>query len=196
MLTASPDGCKRASGRWSRFSRCQRVKDQLYWSTRASTTASFGAPVHLTALDPGDRQFEPTFGPDGLSLFFGSNDPSGAGGEDIWTATRPALGTPFAAPKLFSAASTSAWEHRPFMAHNGLEFFFSRSPDGNNVYHVYRMTRPSLTEPFGAPTLLTEFDQTPDANALGFILSPDGLEAFFIRSPQAEIWHAFRSCMK
>ena len=91
------------------------------------------------------------------------------------------------------SASSAASEHKPSLAPSGLDFYFSRSPDNKQILKLYRTSRTTTTEAFGPAAEVTEFNGT-GTNMSGFILSPDGMEAFYNNYSAARIWRAHRSC--
>jgi hypothetical protein len=61
----------------------------IYVSSRATATGSFGAPKAVAELDTPAVEQPDWISPDGCTLYFRSDRPGGAGGRDVWRATRP-----------------------------------------------------------------------------------------------------------
>ena len=61
----------------------------LYVSTRATTSDSWGVPANLTAINTPHADGGPNLSPDGLILFFNSDRPGGFGESDIWMTMIP-----------------------------------------------------------------------------------------------------------
>lgn len=75
----------------------------LYTMTRASASASWGAPVALTALNSAGAEESPRLSSDNLTLYFGRDG-------DIYRATRASVGQPWSAPSPVTALNTAAYE--------------------------------------------------------------------------------------
>jgi len=68
----------------------------LYVSTRANTSAQWGAPVNLGAtVNSASNEGRPSLSFDGRELYFMSDRPGGFGGNDLYIARRRAVFTPF-----------------------------------------------------------------------------------------------------
>src|SRR5688572_377221 len=60
--------------------------------------SAWSAPVNLSRLNSPDNDLSPFVSADGLSLYFATTRPGGAGGEDLWVAHRSSTTTDFGAP--------------------------------------------------------------------------------------------------
>ena len=61
----------------------------IFVSTRASLSATWSSPVHISGLSiPGGSSSQPHLSPDNSVLYFVSNSPGGIGGPDLYTAVR------------------------------------------------------------------------------------------------------------
>ena len=78
-------------------------KADLWVSTRATTSDSWGAPVNLgaTVNSPYD-EWCTWLSPDDLKLLFASTRPGGFGGFDLWMAARPSTGSAWGPPPMWS----------------------------------------------------------------------------------------------
>jgi WD40 repeat protein len=96
----------------------------LFEATRPARGAAFGQPVELAALDTDVDDFSPTLSADGLEIFFASRRAGGPGGADVYTARRPALDEPFAAPVLVPELSSARDDVGLRLAADGTTLFF------------------------------------------------------------------------
>jgi hypothetical protein len=151
----------------------------LWRTTRATASGSFGAPVNLGApLNTPGEELIPKTSLDGLSLYFVSNRPGTLGNNDIWIATRATTSASFGAPvNLGGAINTSSLDGGPDITADGLILVFnSDRPGGSGERDLYIATRASTASAFGSvvnlgPTINTsDDDYSPSISADGLIL--------------------------
>ena len=155
----------------------------IWRSTRPTAASPWGAPVNLSApVNSAWDDGSPRISPDGLSLYFESFRAGGAGGGDIWVATRPTPTDPFGAPVNLGPAVNSAWEEfGPSITADGLTLLFGAIDrpgglGGGDIWISTRTNRLSPWEParnLGAPVNTANYDVFP-------CLSTDGLLLFFM----------------
>ncbi len=136
------------------------VQDQLYFSQSSSTVPGellvstrsgegFGPASPIVELnDPAANDIQPNVRKDGRELVFSSNRVGGAGGQDIWSATRASATDPWSAPvNLGPAVNTSLGESRPFLSSDAAQLLFGRSgptgtgEGGTGASDIYITTR-------------------------------------------------------
>ncbi len=105
--------------------------------------ARFGPATAVTELnDATANDIQPNVRADGLEVVFSSNRSGTLGAQDIWVATRAALGDPWAAPvNMGSAVITSAAETRPSLSKDGNQLLFGRTPGPEGSGDIYVTTR-------------------------------------------------------
>lgn len=108
----------------------------LYVSSRSSVAATWGTPVRATELDTSSQESNPYLTPDGLTVYFDSDRPGGAGGRDLYVATRPDVDSPFSAPRRISELATSADERDPWLSPDGRRLYFSSNRSGDSELYV------------------------------------------------------------
>lgn len=108
---------------------------------RAVITA--GPVLTLTGelLELGTNVGFPTLSPDGLTMYM--EKVIAVGDDDIYVATRPAIGQPFSAPSVVSELRTSLAEGDPDLSYDGLTMYFSSDRDGVSE-DIYVTTRSCL----------------------------------------------------
>jgi Tol biopolymer transport system component len=127
---------------------------ELYQSTRALPFGAFGAPSLVTELnDAVGVDAGPHVSPDGLEIWFDSSRTGGAGGSDLWKATRPNTSVPFSAPVVVTELNSSGAEASPSITEDGLEIWFisSRAGGPGGGSDIWLATRPDRNSPFGTP---------------------------------------------
>lgn len=97
----------------------------LYRSRRTDRASPFGPPVALGELNTGDDERAPFLSPDGLTLYFSSDRPGGAGNLDVWTAARPTVDDPFGAPINIAMINSSRDDYAPSISADGLTLYYS-----------------------------------------------------------------------
>ncbi len=149
----------------------------VFTATRPDRTSAFGAATQVNELTTGGDAADPGIDPTGLRIVFASSRAGGLGNYDLWTATRPNLGSAFATPTAIAGASSSAIDHYPSFAGTGA-VYFSSGRTGLGSEDVYRMSLSGST--FGAPAVVqglsgTGYDAAP-------AISADELVAYIQRS--------------
>jgi WD40-like Beta Propeller Repeat len=127
---------------FSRSSTTPAVAGEIFMSTRQAG-ARFGPATAVTELnDAAANDIQPNVRKDGLEVMFSSSRPGGAGTQDVWTATRGAVGDPWSAPvNLGGGVNTAAAETRPSLSANGDQLLFGRSPGPEGMSDIYVTTR-------------------------------------------------------
>jgi hypothetical protein len=105
------------------------VPGDLYISVNDGNT-SFTAATAITELnDAGANDIQPNVRKDGREIVFSSNRGGGAGGQDIWVATREHVEGAWSAPaNLGTAINTAAAETRPSLSWDAQTLYFGRAP--------------------------------------------------------------------
>lgn len=140
----------------------------------AAPLGPWGVPVALDELNTNMRELDPTLSADGLEIFFASNRGNGANGTfDIYRATRATTSDPFSPPQRVVELSTAASEVGIHLSADGLTAWFYRQNPAQ--FDVFRATRPSRDQPFGAampePALSQpDDDRDPSLTADGLLV--------------------------
>jgi hypothetical protein len=147
----------------------------LFVATRPDRTSAFSAPIALSELSTGGDAADPALDPSGLRIVFASSRTGGLGSYDLWTATRPSLGSAFGTPTAVPGGGTAAIDHYPYFAGAGALYFSSARTGGPGSEDIFRMAVTGAT--FGAPTVVaglstTGYDAAPVVSSdelVGFI---------------------------
>lgn len=131
----------------------------------------FGAPAPVTELNTPDASEEdPCLTADQLEIFFTSNRVGGAGGNDIWTATRAAITDPFGPATPVTQINTADGEFHAQVSPDGLSMYLSSNRAGGlGGADIYFTTRATRSAPWASPTRVLELS-SPSAD---FIAAPD-----------------------
>jgi hypothetical protein len=109
----------------------------------ANGADGYGPAAGVTSLnDPAANDIQPNVRKDGLEVVFSSARAGGAGGQDIWAASRQSTSDSWSSPyNLGSAVNTAAGESRPSLSWHGEQLLFGRSPGPEGFSDIYVTTR-------------------------------------------------------
>ncbi|MFL5304959.1 MAG: hypothetical protein ACJ8F1_07080 [Polyangia bacterium] len=160
----------------------------VWFATRAAGSGPFGAPQPVGAVNTAAFETSAAIASDGLTLWFGSDRPGGAGGVDIWAAQRPSRTGSWSTP-VDVVALSSAWDDipRPPGQHGLVMPMASGRPAPGNPtgeYQTYFAARGSIGAPFSVPVAIPELDYASRSTVDAF-LTDDGLTLFFSSAPAA-----------
>jgi hypothetical protein len=122
-----------------------RLQAMSFATSEWSEPANLGSTINTTFNEQG-----PTFSPDGLSLYFGSDRPGGVGGFDIWVSHRACADCPWEPPvNLGPSVNTADNETGPGLSIDGhLLFFTSNRADGQGLSDLYLSRRADPKDDF------------------------------------------------
>jgi Tol biopolymer transport system component len=145
-------------------------------ATRSDPEEDFGAAERVASIDTDDGEGSPSISADGLTLYFTSNRPGGAGVNDLWVATRAAPTEEFSEVTRLAGVS-SIWEERsPSISADGLTLYFTSNRPPSEDEDIWVATRENPDDPFEDPVLLAGVngkwvDESPS-------ISEDGLSLY------------------
>jgi Tol biopolymer transport system component len=97
---------------------------------------------------------------DGRTLWLSSDRAGGAGGLDLWVATRTERGQPWGNVQNLGSLNSPDWDTDVSVSADQLELVFSRRPSANADLLV--STRPSVLDPWPPPAAVSELDTAAD----------------------------------
>jgi len=109
-------------------------------STR-QPNGSFGPAVAVASLNTGSNDLRPNVRKDGLEIVFDSDRAGGAGGFDIYTATRASVNDPWSSVTNVAAVNTSASETRASFSWDARSLVLGRNPGGEGATDIFVTTR-------------------------------------------------------
>jgi hypothetical protein len=154
------------------------------WSAkRASIADPFENPGPIAEINSADRETSSAISADGLTLWFGSDRPGGAGGLDVWVSRRARRTAAWPAPANVQVLNSSADDiPRPPGQHQLVMPMASTQKTGTNLaarnYQTYLASRSDPAAPFQSPVTIPEIDAT-DRPVVDGALTDDGLALFF-----------------
>ncbi len=143
--------------------------DESWWSGHRQAFGPWSRPINLGPIvNTTAHDQAPSISRDGLSLYFASDRPGGAGGFDIWVSQRLATDLPWEAPmNLGPTVNTPANDNGPSLSPDGRQLFFvSNRPGGAGLADLYtsRRIRSSGSDVWGTPVNLASLN-TPGIDA-------------------------------
>lgn len=90
---------------------------------------SFGAATLVSELSSPGFEAHPQISEDGLRILLASNRPGGAGGFDLWVASRRSTAEKFGAPAPLAVVNTAADEYGGWISPDGCRLYFSSNRD-------------------------------------------------------------------
>jgi Tol biopolymer transport system component len=170
----------------------------IWRATRAGLGSAFGSPVPVLELDTTSADRTPAISTSGLTICFGSDRPGGAGGYDLWCATRSPTGAAFGTPVRIDELASPANDWSPWLSADERTILFASSrPGGAGLSDLWIASRADPGAAFGVPQPITELNSPLDE--LSPALAADGLTIYF-RSTRAggaggeDLWVATRTC--
>ena len=151
-------------------------------ATPPCTLGPWSAPDRLAALDTYSNEFAPALSADKLTLLFESDR---MGTRDLFEATRSSTGQAFGAGASIVAINTLASERDPTLSMDGLTLYFTS--DRTGAPRLYRSTRSSLADAFGAPVEVSELAQVALQDPA---VSADGNELFYADAGETTVIRA------
>ncbi len=174
----------------------------LWMTNRPTKDDPWGVPINLGPVVNSSANDEfPSLSADGLSLYFSSTRDGGSGAFDLWVTTRQTKVSPWGDPvNLGSTVNSKYSEGCPSISSDGLSLYFSDfqsfRPGGYGMWDIYVTTRPTVSDPWGAPV-----NPGPNVNSsvidTGPNISADGLTLFLNStrsggSGSSDLWMAIR----
>lgn len=161
----------------------------VWRSERASPLDPFGTAV-LDALSSSASDTKLSTTADGLLAYVATQRIPSTGGTDVWRGVRTSKAEAFTFDRVgLDAVNTAEHQWDPHISADGLRLYVA--PDSGVMQHVAVATRTSITEPFGAATVIPElvagFDNDPtvsrDQRVIVYATDRDG---------QRKLWYAVR----
>lgn len=170
--------------------------EDIYLAERSAPEAAFGAALPAPGINGADADGTAFLGADALTLYFFSDRSGGAGGRDIYRATRSDALSDFADIALVEGVNGSADDHQPWLSPDERSIFFAsnRAADhgGTNLWFARRSSaRDGFEPPIEVPGMnSSERDGSPT-------LSADMLVLFFCSDRDGgagsdDVWMATR----
>ena len=139
------------------------VNEQVMVTTRPDRGNTFD---FANALPPPVNQSvegTPHISLDGLSLyFFSERAGGGADARDLYVATRSDPNGTFNTASALSSVNSSSTDHLPWTSADELRLYFASRRSG--TLDIWRSTRASRAQAFGAPAAVSELNSSADDN--------------------------------
>lgn len=148
-------------------------------SVRSSVSEDWPQGSNIEELNALGRLASPTLTSDELTIVFsGSSLSGGAGGHDLWMASRPTRASAFGTAVNLTELNTAAADYHPSLSADGLLLYFISNRNGS--FQIFKAERATPGLPFGSPVAMTEFE-VPEAAVDYPSISADKSEFYFTR---------------
>lgn len=170
-----------ADGKEMYFTACNRKSGlglcdiyYSYWNGKIWVTPkNLGAPVNSRY-----KETQPSFSPDGRTLYFASNRPGGKGGLDIWESTLQDDGTWSEPVNLGDSINTAGEEQSPFIHPDNESLYFSSTGHpGMGRFDLF-LSRKKADGTWSAPKNLG-YPINTNFNEEGLIVNSRGTTAYY-----------------
>lgn len=164
----------------------------VFFASRASTSADFGAAQLAPGLDVAQALADPTITGDGLTIYVEADLPDQLGKRDLYVAVRASTAATFGALSHVANVNSADFDRTPFVTKDGSTLYFSSDRGGSN--DIYRSTRQGGA--FTTPVKVSEVSGPGFVAEMYPVLSDDGLTLYFARDDmtgQYDVWKATRA---
>jgi hypothetical protein len=155
----------------------------VWFAQRASPTAPFGAPAPVTVVNTSGFETSSAISTDGLTLWFGSDRPGGAGANDVWVTSRATRSAPWSTPVNVVALNSAVDDIPRPPGQHGLVMPLASQRKDPSIYETYFAARASAGAPFGTPQLVPDLVRL-DRTTVDAFLTDDGLTVFYSSGPR------------
>lgn len=125
--------------------------EDIYFSERSTRDGAFGSAVPATGVNSADAEGTAFLGGDALSLYFFSDRGGGAGGRDIYRATRSDVLSDFGSVRAVDGVNGAADDHMPWLSPDELTLYFASNrtanDEGSNLWLARRSSAQDGFEP-------------------------------------------------
>lgn len=169
-------------------------KDDTWVAKRTTVDEPFNTPVPVPNVNSASEESSPAVSLDGLTLWFASDRSGGAGGMDIWVATRTDRASQWSPPTPVAALDSPADEIPRPVGDHGLQMPLSRHGSSGN-YQLYMGTRPAVDAGWQTTLPILELAQPSDLVVDGFLTDDGTMLLFNVEQPgniQGEMYRAWR----
>jgi Tol biopolymer transport system component len=147
----------------------------IWTSVRTSTSAAFPAPTPVGQLNTAQGEFHPQVSGDGLSIYLSSNRPGGAGGADIYFATRATRTAPWVTPTIVAELSSPQTDFAAAPDSTGLHLVLGSNRTGN--IDLFISSRTSTAGTWRGPVAIAILDTAN--NEQDGVLADEGRALYF-----------------
>jgi len=167
----------------------------LWWSSRANTSAPWSTPVNITPLNTTGTEWDPALSADGLELYFTAQQrpEGGQGTYSIYRVTRTnKSSTTWSSVAYLASLDSTSSDHSPCLSPDGLTMLWSSDrPGGTGSSDFYRAVRPDRLT-----TVWTVLGEQKELNGTGWDhnaqFSGDGFSLYYTQSGTNNLWVAHR----
>ena len=125
-------------------------REDVWYSTRGALDAPWAVPRPAEELNTEHRETGIALSADGLTVWFSSDRPGGAGGLDVYTATRSDRSARFGQARRVEELSSERDELVSALDVSARTLYFARRDDDEDDYDLFVARRESVADAWGA----------------------------------------------
>jgi len=160
----------------------------VWFSQRASPAEPWRAPQPATTLNSKAHETGTALSADGLTIYWSSGRDGGAGGLDIYGATRATLQDPWSDPQAMDELNSSGDDLVSALCDNERRVLFARRDDSSDDYDLWWARRNDSGEPWSAPKPIDELN-SDHGEADPFLVDDGGRTLLFTREGNLQLAH-------
>lgn len=157
-------------------------REDMWFAERSAPSEPFSAPKAVVELNSEQRETGLALAPDGLTLWFSSDRPGGAGGLDVYTARRARRSDRWSAPTRVVELSSHGDDLISCVTRDGRTALLARRDDEDQDYNLFSAQRDHSDMSWPAPRALESLNS--DGAESDAFLSEDQLSLVFTRDEQ------------
>jgi hypothetical protein len=154
-------------------------QEDIWLSTRDSSALPWSAPEPAAELNTTVRETGIALAPEALAIWWSSDREGGAGGLDVYTATRASRGSGWSAPQRVAELSSEGDDLISAVSDGERSVLLARRTGEDDDYDLFMARRDDRAEPWGEPLAIAELN-SDDEESDAFPLA-DGQELLFTR---------------
>ncbi|MFT3926107.1 MAG: hypothetical protein QM778_26420 [Myxococcales bacterium] len=156
------------------------AREDIWFATRTRLEDPWTTPEAVSELNSEHRETGLALSGDGLSLWFSSDRPGGAGGLDVYVARRQTRDAAWGSPERVSTLSSPGDDLISAVDRDALMAYLARRAGEDEDYALYAAERAHPADDWGEPQPLSELDRDgaetdafPAADALHLLYTDD-----------------------
>jgi hypothetical protein len=160
-------------------------QEDIWLSTRDSSALPWSAPEPAAELNTEVRETGIALAPEALAIWWSSDREGGAGGLDVYTATRASRGAAWSVPQRVAELSSGADDLISAVSDGGRSVLLARRTGEDDDYDLFMARRDDPAQPWGEPLAIAELN-SDDEESDAFPLA-GGAQLLFTRDEDLQL---------
>jgi len=160
-------------------------EEDIWFSTRAASELAWQPPEPAAELNTESRETGIALAPDALAIWWSSDRPGGAGGLDVYMATRVSRSDAWSPALRVAELSSAGDDLISAVADGERSVLLARRDDDEDDYDLFTAQRSAPTQPWNEPQPIAELN-SGDEESDAFLLA-GGSELLFTRDGDLQL---------